>query len=59
MSEKKFDADQYKSIMANLDRILKKQLPTSAFKQRSIIMLFEKYLALNTNFENQEKEMRG
>lgn len=54
--EKKLDVDQYESIMSNLDRVLKARLPSSLFKQRGIIMLFEKYLSLNTDFEKEEKE---
>ncbi len=53
--ENKLDVDQYESIMANLDRVLKARLPSSLFKQRGIVMLFEKYLSLNTDFEKEEK----
>ena len=54
--DKKLETNQYESIMANLDRVLKAKFGTSTFKQRSISIPFEKYLALNTDFEIEEKE---
>ena len=54
--EDKLSIKQYQEITSNLARVLKAQLPTSTFKRRSIGMLFEKYLALNTDFDPHEKE---
>ena len=47
---------QYESILANLARILQAKLPQSKFKQRSIMMLFERYLTLHTDFESKEED---
>ena len=52
----KLNINQYESIMANLDRILKAKFKNSPFKQRSISIPFERYLMLNTDFETEEKE---
>jgi len=56
MMEDKLSINQYQSITANLARVLKAQLPTSTFKRRSIGVFFDKFLALNTDFESPEKE---
>ena len=54
MKKDKLSVAQYEKITANLARVLKVQLSTSPFKQRSISMLFEKYLSQHTDFEPQE-----